>query len=65
MNKVMQKLAAISLIFLPLSFLAGVYGMNFINMPELKWEFGYPFAWMIYIGIAVSVFIKLKRMKWL
>ena len=65
MNKAMQKLAAISLIFLPLSFLAGVYGMNFVNMPELKWEFGYILAWMIYIGIAVSVFVKLRKMKWL
>ena len=65
MNKVMQKLAAISLVFLPLSFLAGVYGMNFVNMPELKWEYGYVLAWMIYIGIAVSVFVKLKKMKWL
>ena len=65
MNKVMQKLAAISLIFLPLSFLAGVYGMNFTNMPELKWEFGYALAWMIYIGIAVTVFVKLRKMKWL
>ena len=65
MNKVMQKLAAISLIFLPLSFLAGVYGMNFVRMPELKWEFGYAMAWMIYIGIAVIIFIKLRKMKWL
>ena len=65
MNKAMQKLAAISLIFLPLTFIAGVYGMNFVNMPELKWEFGYPIVWIIYITIAVIVFIKLRKMKWL
>lgn len=65
MNKAMQKLAAISLIFLPLTFIAGVYGMNFVNMPELKWEFGYYMVWIIYIVIAVIVFIKLRKMKWL
>jgi magnesium transporter len=65
MNKAMQRLAAISLIFLPLTFIAGVYGMNFINMPELKWEFGYAMVWIIYIVIAVIVFIKLRKMKWL
>jgi len=65
MNKAMQRLAAISLIFLPLTFIAGVYGMNFINMPELKWEFGYAMVWIIYIVIAVIVFIQLRKMKWL
>ena len=65
MNKAMQKLAAISLIFLPLTFIAGVYGMNFTHMPELKWEFGYAMVWIIYIVIAIVVFIKLRKMKWL
>ena len=58
----MQKLAAISLIFLPLTFIAGVYGMNFTHMPELQWEFGYAMVWIVYIVIAVIVvFIKLKK----
>jgi len=65
MNKAMQRLAAISLIFLPLTFIAGVYGMNFVNMPELQWKFGYVMVWIIYIVIAVIVFIKLRKMKWL
>ena len=65
MNKVMQKLAAISLIFLPLSFLAGVYGMNFSYMPELKWKFSYAMVWIIYLVIAMIIFRKLKKMKWL
>ncbi len=65
MNKAMQKLAAISLIFLPLTFIAGVYGMNFIHMPELQWKFGYAMVWIIYIVIALIVFIKLRKMKWL
>ena len=65
MNKAMQKLAAISLIFLPLTFIAGVYGMNFTHMPELQWEFGYAMVWIVYIVIAIVVFIKLRKMKWL
>ena len=65
MNKVMQKLAAISLIFLPLTFIAGVYGMNFSHMPELQWKYGYVVAWIIYLSIATIVFVRLKKMKWL
>jgi len=65
MNKAMQKLAAISLIFLPLTFIAGVYGMNFSHMPELELKYGYVMVWIVYIVIAVIVFIKLKKMKWL
>jgi magnesium transporter len=65
MNKAMQKLAAISLIFLPLTFIAGVYGMNFIYMPELTWKYGYFIVWLFYIVIAVVVFVKLRKMRWL
>jgi len=65
MNKAMQKLAAISLIFLPLTFIAGVYGMNFIYMPELTWKYGYFIVWLFYIIIAVVVFVKLRKMRWL
>ena len=65
MNKVMQKLAAISLIFLPLTFIAGVYGMNFIHMPELSWKYGYTIVWALYLVVAVVIFSKLKKSKWL
>jgi len=65
MNKVMQKLAAISLIFLPLTFIAGIYGMNFIHMPELAWKYGYDMVWVVYLSIATIIFIKLRKMKWL
>ena len=65
MNKAMQRLAAISLIFLPLTFVVGNYGMNFDNMPELHWKYGYLFAWILNISIAVGVFIWLKKKKWI
>ncbi len=65
MNKAMQRLAAISLIFLPLTFVVGNYGMNFKYMPELDWKYGYLFAWIVNITIAVGIFIWLKKKKWI
>lgn len=52
MNEVMKVLTIISTIFIPLSFIAGVYGMNFKNMPELQWQYGYYFAWFLMVLIA-------------
>ena len=65
MNKAMQRLAAISLIFLPLTFIVGNYGMNFKYMPELNWKYGYLFAWILNISIAAGVYIWLKKKKWI
>ena len=65
MNKAMQRLAAISLIFLPLTFVVGNYGMNFDNMPELHWKYGYFFTWIINISLAAGIFIWLKKKKWI
>ena len=65
MNKAMQRLAAISIIFLPLTFVVGNYGMNFDYMPELHWKYGYAFAWAINISLAVGIFIWLKKKKWI
>jgi magnesium transporter len=71
LNETMKVLAVISTFFLPLTFVAGVYGMNFdpnvspFNMPELRWAFGYPFAWGVMIAMAVVMFIYFKRKKWL
>jgi magnesium transporter len=64
MNKVMQILTIISTIFIPLTFLAGVYGMNFKLMPELEWEYGYLAVWGIMITMAVSMVFYFKRKKW-
>jgi magnesium transporter len=49
---------------MPLTFLAGVYGMNFKHMPELEWEYGYPLAWLVMIAIGVGMFFYFKRKKW-
>lgn len=62
MNEVMKVLTVTSAIFIPLTFIVGVYGMNFENMPELKWKHGYFLAWSLMITIAiVLVFIFWKR----
>ncbi len=63
MNQVMKVLTIIATIFIPLTFIAGIYGMNFTNMPELQWEYGY-FAVlivMLVIGIAFGLFFKRKH----
>ncbi len=65
MNKAMQRLAAISLIFLPLTFIVGNYGMNFKFMPELDWKYGYLAVWGINIVIAWLIFRWLKKQKWI
>jgi magnesium transporter len=65
MNQAMQRLAAISLIFLPLTFIVGNYGMNFSNMPELNWKYGYFIIWGLNIAIAWFIFKWLKKQKWI
>lgn len=65
MNEVMKVLTIIATIFIPLTFIAGVYGMNFENMPELHWNFGYFIIWGIMIIVAVVMINYFKRKKWL
>ena len=65
MNQAMQRLAAISLIFLPLTFVVGNYGMNFQHMPELDWKYGYFIIWGLNIAIAWLIFRWLKKQKWI
>ncbi|MCA9835444.1 MAG: magnesium/cobalt transporter CorA [Trueperaceae bacterium] len=64
MNEVMKVLTIISTIFIPLSFLVGVYGMNFDHMPELHWLFSYPGLWFIMISIAIGMLIYFWRKDW-
>jgi magnesium transporter len=64
MNEVMKVLAVISTIFMPLTFIVGVYGMNFDYMPELRWKFGYLEVWIGMAAIAGSMIIYFKRKKW-
>lgn len=63
-NDVMKILTIIATIFIPLTFLAGVYGMNFEHMPELKWKYGYWFTWAIFLGISIMMVIYFKRKRW-
>ncbi|RDB05034.1 CorA family divalent cation transporter [Runella aurantiaca] len=62
-NDVMKLLTIFSAFFLPLTFIAGIYGMNFENMPELKWDYGYFFTLGIMIVIAIIIFYWFKRKK--
>lgn len=65
MNETMKLLTVIGTIFIPLTFIVGVYGMNFENMPELKWHWGYYFIWGIMVVISFGMLIFFRRKKWL
>ncbi len=71
MNEVVKVLTIISTIFLPLSFIAGVYGMNFDpaaspwNMPELKWAYGYPFAIGLMLAVSIGMLIAFRHFGWI
>jgi magnesium transporter len=65
MNEIMKVLTVIATIFMPLTFLAGVYGMNFRYMPELEWPWGYFALWGVMIFIAALMLIFFRRKKWL
>ena len=64
MNEVMKILTMISTVFIPLTFIVGLYGMNFKYMPELSWTFMYPVVWVIMISIAVLMLSFFKKKKW-
>lgn len=57
MNLIMKQLTVVSTIFIPLTFLVGVWGMNFDKMPELRWEFGYLYAWLAMIALGVLLYL--------
>ena len=65
MNEVIKVLTIFSTIFIPLTFFAGVYGMNFKYFPELQWEYGYLAFWIISILISITMLIYFRRKKWL
>lgn len=70
MNETMRVLTAFSTIFMPLGFIAGLYGMNFdpssspLNMPELKWKFGYPFVICLMLSIVAGMMWFFRRRNW-
>lgn len=65
MNEIMKVLTIISTIFIPLTFIAGIYGMNFEVIPELKWKYGYAGVWGLMILIFIGMIIYFKRKRWL
>ena len=71
LNEIMRMLTIIATIFIPLTFIVGVYGMNFGNdrspraMPELGWYYGYPLVWLVKILMVAGMLIYFRRRKWL
>ena len=65
MNEVMKLLTIFAAIFIPLTFISGVYGMNFEFMPELKWKFAYPVWWLIIIVLTLAMLLYFKKKKWM
>lgn len=65
MNSVMKVLTVISTIFIPLTFIAGIYGMNFRHMPELNWEYGYYYVLAGCLMVALIMMVFFKKKKWL
>ena len=64
MNEVMKVLTVISTIFIPLTFIVGVYGMNFRFMPELEQPWSYPAIWGVMVSIALGMVVFFKKKKW-
>lgn len=64
MNATMKRLTVVSTIFIPLTFLVGVWGMNFRSMPELEWEYGYAAAWAAMLLIGAGVYLVLRKKEW-
>jgi len=65
MTEIMKVLTIIGTIFLPLSFIASVYGMNFEHMPELDWQWSYPALWVVMILVSVVMLLYFRNKKWL
>ena len=64
-NKIIKIFTVVSTIFLPPTLIASIYGMNFVNMPELNWEYGYPFAIMLMVLFVAAILYYFRRKKWL
>jgi magnesium transporter len=65
MNEVMKVLTVMASIFIPLTFMASIYGMNFDFMPELRWKWGYPTVVGVMVTVGISLFVMFRRRGWL
>ena len=64
-NEIMRVLTVFSVFFMPLTFIVGVYGMNFKFMPELAWYYGYPVVMLLMVGISIGIYFWFKKKGWL
>ena len=64
MNAIMKRLTIVSTLFIPLTFLAGIWGMNFKNMPELSWQYGYGIAWSLILITAIATWSYMRKKDW-
>ncbi len=60
-NEIMRALTVVATLFIPLTFVVGVYGMNFENMPELRWKYGYMFVWGVMVAIGGGMYFYFRR----
>jgi magnesium transporter len=65
MNKIMKRLTSISTILMSVTLIAGIYGMNFMYMPELRWRFGYVYALLSMVVVGLALYVYLKKVKWI
>ncbi|NIZ19126.1 magnesium/cobalt transporter CorA [Entomospira culicis] len=65
LNQIMKTLTVVSTVFIPLTFIVGVYGMNFAKMPELEWQYGYIAVWGLMITVGVGITLYMKKKKWI
>jgi magnesium transporter len=65
MNEIMKTLTIWSTIFLPLSFVVGLYGMNLKGIPEYDWNFGYAYVWAVMIIVVLAMIVFFKKKKWM
>jgi len=65
MNQVMKRLTSVATILMSVTLIAGIYGMNFVFMPELKWRYGYVFALLSIVGVGLALYAYLRKVKWL
>ena len=65
MNEIMKFLTMFATVFIPLTFIAGIYGMNFDNIPELHWKYGYLLVWALMAFIIIGFLIYFRKKKWI
>jgi magnesium transporter len=65
MNEIMKVLTIMASVFIPLTFIAGVYGMNFQFMPELSWRWGYPAIWTVFVLLTLGMVLFFRRKGWI